>query len=57
MPYDGIERIISGVVDDTLLEHIETVNKRVLGLLNDSPYPPSAGLLYWLYLLNQAAES
>jgi len=41
---------------NTLLNHVETVNERVSRLLIDSSYPPSPGLLYWLYLLNLAAS-
>lgn len=46
-------------VDDigTLLEHAETVTERVCALLAESPYRASPGLLYWLYLLNQQADS
>lgn len=46
---------VEGMED--IYEHVEFVNREISKLLDESPYNASAGLLYWVYLLNRQAQS
>jgi hypothetical protein len=55
-----VERVVpEGVTVDsveTLIEHADSVTRRIQQLVRQNPYLPAAGLYYWLYLLNYHAE-